>query len=578
MFCSEPNPDRLKRRHYVPGTVNLCSWPEIEPLFLELYNRPIASKNELIQFLLDSNELLAAMSEESARLYLALSVNTADEEAKQRFLQYNQEIVGNTTNWFERLDVKFLDDPHLQELDPDRYGQLIKLLNNKRNLFRKENIPLSLRESALFEKYNALTGGLTVDFDGQKRNLTQMALYLKSPDRDLRERAWRVAGDGRKAQREEIDGIYDELIKLRTQIAINAGFVNFRDYSHTAKNRFFYTPDDCFKYHEMVEAYVVPIVREQRAKRCAKLGLPTLRPGDLRVDLDGGEVERIFKGEEDLVESCATVLDRIYPELGNTLRLQRRSGNLDLTTRHNKSPVGFNMPFDETGISFIFMNATGTFHDAIVLLHESGHAIETIACSGEPLFYYRHTPQEWTECSSQSIELLALDHLDVFYADESKRKRAITDKLEDLLLSLVSAARMDAFQQWIYTHPQHTWGERTEYWNGLGERFEPGIDYEGLDEYLGFSWQSVLHLFVVPFYYIEYGITALSALQVLHQAIIHGQSAVDRWLNTMKLGSSRSVPDLYKTAGLTFALHGDVARDLVLWLGRCLDAGAIVRA
>ena len=571
MSCNNGIPERVKNRRYVPVDADLCRWEEVEPMVMELLGREIRSGADLERFIFDSSEFEAAIQEEAARSQLAISVDTADEAARERFNHLQENVFSRLSPLTDQLDKKLLESPYLDALDPVEYGQLKKVTENSKRLFREENVPLGVEDAKLIESYNGIAGGMSVEFDGKRLNLTQVAEKLKETDRGLRERAWRAIAACKAEYREKLDDVYDNMIRVRHQMALNAGFANFRDFRHAIYNRFDYTPQDCILFHETVEKVVVPALMKRRDRRKANMKLDVLRPWDMRVDELGRAPLRPFKDAKALIDACGAVLDRIYPDLGDDLRLLESYGNLDLDTRQNKAPVGFNMPLAETGVSFVFMNSMGTHYDFLVLLHESGHAIETRACSANPVQLYRNTPQEWGECASQAMELLGLDHLDVLYADEDTRNRCFSEKMEEILLSLVTTARIDAFQHWVYTNPEHTHAERNEKWLELSRRFPDGSDTSGLEPFLEISWQGIPHIFIVPFYYIEYGIAQIAAVQVYYRSRTAGQETVKQWLDTMKLGYSRSIPELYEAAGLKFIFHGEYMGRLVRFIEGELD-------
>lgn len=576
MKCLKPNPERLKRRRYTRPDIDLCDWEQVQEVFNELLNRPIDSAEQLEQYYLDVCDFLSALTEETCRIQLAISVNTADVEARDRFVHFNSNILAPASELTTQLDNRLLDSPYRNLLDPARYGQLIRLLQNSRNLFRVENVPLVLEDSQLMERFNALSGGLSVEFDGRRRNLVELSTYQERTDRSIREKAWRCGVQCRVEQCGAFNSLYGDMVRIRTQMARQAGFDNFRDYQHQRLNRFDYSPDDCTLFHELVERHAVPLLLERQQKRRHAMRVDTLKPWDLHVDPFGREPLHPFETQDELVSGCAKILDRIFPKLGDTLKQLDAHGNLDLMTRQNKAPVGFNMPFDETRVSYIFMNATGQHQDVVVMLHESGHAIETRACIGDSIVQYRHTPQEWGECASQSMELLALDHLDVFYPDPADRQRCILDQWESLLLSLVNTARIDAFQHWVYTNPDASPDDRADRWMSLMKRFPTGADPAGLEKYLRWSWQGIPHLYIVPFYYIEYGIAQLGAIQVFRHSRTGGQRFLERWFETMKTGYAEPIPVLYEKAGLEFVVHGNLAAELIQFVSEEIDRAEVI--
>ncbi|MFC1851877.1 M3 family oligoendopeptidase [candidate division CSSED10-310 bacterium] len=556
--------DKLwRKRLFLPAEVDLTSWKSIEPFYKDLLQRPIGNSQELAHLIRDFDEMGRALIEKNVRLHIATTVDTSDQEAARKLQYFNEEILSKLNDYTTRIIARFMENPYRYQLDPDLYGHLEKLYQNELDLYVEENVPLFLKAQNLIQRHSAIIGGITVEHDDQSYNLAKMSVYLQDPDRSVREAAWRAMGEEKIKVSEEVDEVFDELIKLRDKQARNAGFENFRDYRHQVYNRFDYTPVDCTRFHKTVLKHGVPVLKKIQQNRMKQLGITDLRPWDHDVDPGNLAPLKPFRTVQELVNGAATLLDSIYPQLGNRLRELDGQGNLDLVTRPNKAMVGYNSVLEETGSSFIFMNSVGLHSDLKVLIHEVGHAIEKSACLDRPFSEYRHAPMEWCELASQSHELLALDHLDTIYPSEADRKRCIANAMEDLIEFFPRIAKIDAFQHWLYTHPNHSRQERRQTWLTLCQKYGGLADYSGLEQHLEISWQIIAHLFLVPFYYIEYGIAQLGALQIWRNVRENGNRAMKRFLGALELGFSKPLPDLYHQAGIRFEFYGPLFAELI---------------
>jgi oligoendopeptidase F len=393
---------------------------------------------------------------------------------------------------------------------------------------------------------------MTVEFEGKERTLPEMGKFLREPERPLRERAWRATADRRLQDRERLDGIFDKMTPLRVEIAGNAGFERYTEYKFRDYHRFDYTPEDCRRYHETVGRLVVPLWRKVLERRRRAMRPDALRPWDTSVDPQGLPPLKPFEKPEELIDGVRKIFHRLDAQLGAQFDEMDRLGLLDLASRKGKAPGGYQSTLDEVRKPFIFMNAVGLDRDVTTLLHEGGHAFHSLAAAGDPLVNYRHAPMEFCEVASMGMELLASDHLDVFYNPEDL-KRSRREHLEGIAFILPWVATIDAFQQWLYAHPGHTRDERRDAWVETLGHFDGGIvDWTGLDDERGWLWHRQLHIFEVPFYYIEYGIAQLGALQLWTKARNDPAEALAGYKRALALGGSRPLPELFEAAGLTF--------------------------
>lgn len=554
---------------------NLDTWNEIEPLFEVLMKEAQAldSPEAIESWLLRQSELGAVLDEEYSRRYIAMTCDTASKEKEQAYLHFIENIMPRTKPYWDRLNRAYLQSPARKELDPNRYGVLDRDVANDVRLFREENIPLQTEDSKLSQQYQKICGSMTVTWKGGEKTLQQMAPFLEENDRAVREEAWRLISARRMQDREAIDDLLDGMIAVRQKIARNAGFENYRDYMHQAKARFDYTPQDCFAFHEAVEKEIVPLLARVRRERRADLGVDRLRPWDLGNDSKGRPPLRPFRDETRLEDGCQQIFDAVDPELGGQFRQMREKGLLDLGSRKGKAPGGYQSTLEEIRYPFIFMNAAGTDKDVYTLLHEGGHAFHAFAARHDPLLFYRHAPIEFCEVASMTMELMAYDHLEAFYSKE-EAERSRRHHTEQLLSLFPWIASIDAFQQWLYTTDDPSRGAREAKWVEIEARFSPEIDWSGLEPEHRAMWQRQLHIFQVPFYYIEYGIAQLGALQIWLKSKSGRKEAIRRYRAGLALGGSRPLPELFETSGARFDFSTATIAPIARAIGRELDSAA----
>ncbi len=429
-------------------------------------------------------------------------------------------------------------------------------------LFREENIPLGTELTKLGQRYNEICGAMMVEFDGEERTMQQMGKYLQVNNREIRENAYTTVGERRFQDAEEIDELYDSMISLRHQIAQNAGYDNYRDYIFDAKHRFDYTPADCEAFQDAVEAICVPLMRDVDEERCQTLELARLRMWDLGHDVHGRDPLRPFTEVEEMVAGTSRMFQRLSPELGEFFDSLRDGTSLDLDSRKGKAPGGYQLQRDHSRKPFIFMNATGLQRDLETMVHEAGHAFHSIYADDLPLVDYRSAPLEFCEVAAMSMELLTHEFLDEFYSEEDMQ-RAIRLHLEGIVSILPWIATIDAFQHWVYTTPGHSSEQRHAKWLELGERFGSELDWTGFEDWRRVGWQRQLHLFSYPFYYIEYGIAQLGALQMWLQYKENPAEALANYATAMKLGGSRPLPNLFEAGGMKFDLGRSTVQGLI---------------
>jgi oligoendopeptidase F len=544
-------------RRFLPSDLPAGEWKEIAPFFEDLEKRKLHSTKDLEQAFLDLSELLSAVEEEGAIRYIRMTCDTTSPEYEKAYLTFVEEVAPKVEEALHRLRVKFASAPAWKDLDPKRYLVLKRKWENAIAIFREENIPLKVEEEKLGQRYQKIFGAMTVEFEGRTQTLQQMAKYLEEPDRRTREKAWELISERRLKDKDELENIFEELLSLRQKRAENAGFENFRDFAFRERERFDYGPKECEAFHKGVEEAVVPLLRQLHKERAKRLGLKKLRPWDLLCDPEGRPPLSPFKEAEELVAGVQEIFLRLDPRLGELFRRMAELRLLDVANRPGKAPGGYQSTLTERRLPFIFMNAVGRDQDLWTILHESGHAFHTLLSRDEPLHMYRDPPLEFAEVASMGMELLASPFLDVFYHEEADRRRSLEEHLYGIVRLLCWVATIDAFQHWVYTHPGHSRAERHKAWVEIFQRFSGLEDWSGYEEVLEHEWHRQLHLFLAPFYYIEYGIAQLGALRLWGKAQEDRKRAIEKYIEALRLGGGKPLPELFSTAELPFDFGPD---------------------
>ncbi len=552
-----------KPRIYFKDDFDVTNWTDVEEKLNEILNFSINSAHDLITMLEKAGELNDIMSEEMAWRYITMTRFSDNPENAKKFNEFYANIVSKSIPYDFKLKKKFYESPYKNQLDTEKYAHLIKIISNEIELYREENIPLQIKEKELTSKYGERFSKLTVIYKGEEKTLSQLSVYQKDKDRKVREESWFLKMDKMLKEKEFFNKIFDEMKDLRIKQAKNAGFDNYRDYMHQAKGRFSYTPQDLLNFHNAVEKEVLPFLRELSEKRKKALNIKKLRPWDTAVDIDG-RVLKPYETIDEFIDKAIDILYELKPIFGIRLNMMKNSGFLDLENRKGKAPGGYNYPLQETGAPFIFMNAVKLHRDIVTLLHESGHAMHTFETKDIKIDAYKDVPSEVAELASMGMEFLSMQHWNKYYPDSQDLKKAQRDQLIGALKFLPWCMIVDAFQHWIYTNPNHTPQEREEYFISLIDRFSTGLDWDGLEKYKGLSWLFQLHIFEMPFYYIEYGMSQLGALSIYKNFKEKGnEKTLNDYINFLKLGYTKPVNQLYEAAGIKFDFSEKHIRELV---------------
>jgi oligoendopeptidase F len=551
-------------RAFVPAQIDLGDWSQCAPLFDQLDARApqCQSLADFERWILDQGELFAALDQEGSQRYIAMTCHTDSPEAEAAYLHFVEKVEPELKPRQFHLAKLFLAHPFRAQLDQHRYEVFDRDTALLVELFREENVPLQTEEARLGQQYQKLSGSLTVNFRGEEKTLVQMGRNLEEPNRALREEAWTLVAGRRLQEAEKIEEQFEALLKVREQIARNAGFPNYLAYAFRLNRRFDYTAEDCLKFHAAVDTEFMPVVRLLQAERKRQLGVDALRPWDTAVDPLNRAPLRPFVDVDEMVTRTQCVFDKVDAELAAGFAQMRELKLLDLANRKGKAPGGYQSTLAEARLPFIFMNSVGVQRDVETMLHEAGHAFHTLAAKHEDIYPYRSAPIEFCEVASMAMELLGNQHLEEFYAP-AEANRARKTHLEGIIAFFPWMATVDAFQHWIYSHPGHSRAERTAAWLALMDRFGGDVDWTGHESARANFWHRQLHIFLHPFYYVEYGIAQLGALQVWANSHRDPVKALRDYKAGLALGGSRPLPELFAAAGCRFDFSAETVRPLV---------------
>jgi oligoendopeptidase F len=540
---------------FVPDDFDASQWENIEPYVNDLLQRKLSCSSCLETLISDSSNLAEHISETGALFYIDMTCDTENDEKKNAFLNFVEYVRPKLSEFSDKLNRKIINHPSIEDL-PTRYDLMIRGIKSDIEIFRIENIPLGVKQTKLVTRAQGITGAMTVEFEGKERTFPEMKAYLESNDRKQRQNAWESMVKRWMQNSDELSEIFDKLIGIRHQISLNAGFESYTDYMFRAMHRFDYSVEDCLIFHKSIEEVCMPITKKINSERLSAFGLDTLSPWDVNEksgsgpDVAGKQPLRPFETVDEMVAKLSKLFHNMSNDLGIKFDKLVEMDTLDLETRKGKAPGGYQYYLEKSRIPFIFMNAAGLQGDLETMIHESGHAFHSLYCGHLDLIDERDYPIEFAEVASMSMELLTQPEWNIFYEKQDDANRARISHLEGVVFLLPWIATIDAFQHWIYANPKHTRDERKNQWISLRERFGSVMDWKGNEEFRELSWQQQGHLFGVPFYYVEYGIAQLGALQLWQTHRNNPEKALKSYSNAMKLGNTKTLPDLFAAAEL----------------------------
>ncbi|MEI2755260.1 MAG: M3 family oligoendopeptidase [Chitinophagaceae bacterium] len=560
-------------RHYLPVNFEIKDWEGLLPFFQELEEREIESVTALEQWLKDASELEAAISEEVCWRQIKMTCDTENKDLEASFTYFMMEIQPKMQPYSDRLNKKLLDSPFINELDTNKYFTYLRNVKKNIDLFEEKNIPLIAELNVLQQQFGVIAGKMTVNVNGQEYTLQQAARFLEDPDRNLREEVYHKINKRRLEDKVALNELFSTLLAKRNEVALNAGFKSYTEFRFLELGRFDYTPEDCFQFHEAVKVHVMPLVNELYEAKKKKLGLDTLRPWDIDAEPKGVKPLHPFESGTELTEKAINCFNQLKPFFGDCLQKMKTLGHLDLDSRKGKAPGGYNCPLAESGAPFIFMNAAGQLDDVTTMVHEGGHAIHSFLSHPLELNGFKDYPMEIAEVASMSMELFSMEYWNVFFKTPEELHRAKEQQLERVITIFPWIAIIDKFQHWIYKNPNHSVAERANAWIEISDEFtSPVLNYDGLDDYRSYGWQRQLHLYEVPFYYIEYGIAQLGAIGMWQQFKKDKEAALNHYINALSLGATTTLPKLFNAAGLEFNFSPEYISKLMRFVKSEMEA------
>ena len=544
------------QRSYIAKDIVLKTFEDVESYFKELLSRELSELGSYKKWLVDVSELEAFLEEDGAWRYIKMSIDTTNPALTESYTYFVTEIQPKLAPLSNQLNKKMMESAFHKELSEDpAYAIYFRSVGVQLDLFREENIAIEAYLSEKSQEYGSISAAQTIEHEGKNLTMQQASVHLKNQDEALRSQVYHKIATRRRQDIDTLNALYTDLIQKRHELAKNAGFDNYRDYMFQSMGRFDYTKEACFDFHEAVAQKVVPLVKEIQQKKLQKLGKSSFKPWDLEVDPDGKEPLKPFNSGNEMLEKTIEIFNQMDAYFGDCLHTMKEMGHLDLESKEGKAPGGYNYPLYEIGVPFIFMNSVGLHRDLVTMVHEGGHAIHSFLNRELTLTAFKNIPSEAAELASMSMELLSMKYWSAFYPNAEDLYRAREEHLEDILKVLPWIAQIDAFQHWVYTNPTHSIEERSAQWLALSKRFGTGLtDWTSFEDLQAHSWQRQLHLFEVPFYYIEYGIAQLGAIGVWKNSLENEAKAIEQYKAGLSLGYTRSLPEIYETAGVTFDL------------------------
>jgi oligoendopeptidase F len=561
-----PKKMELKKqaRTFLSEGLVIDSWETIKSYFVDLNERELNSAEDLAKWLLDRSELDAVLEEDAAWRYIRMTIDTRDESLNNAYTFFVTKIQPELAPYDDLLNRKLVECPYTESLKSDpAYAIYFKAVETALEIFREVNISLEAELNEKSQLFGSISAAQSIEHEGGQITMQRAAALMKETDEVLRKSVFEKMAVRRREDTEKLHVLFTELIEKRHQLSVNAGFKNFRDYKFKALNRFDYTKEDCFNFHQSVKTLIVPIVREIQAERLVKLGKSAFKPWDTEVDPEGKAPLKPFETGDEMLEGTVKMFHQIDSYFGECLEKMNEMGHLDLDSKAGKAPGGYNYPLYEIGVPFIFMNAVGAQRDLVTMVHEGGHAVHSFLSRDLALTGFKNLPSEVAELASMSMELLTMHLWSEFYATDEQLNRAKKEQLETILKILPWIAQIDEFQHWVYENPNHSISDRDAHWLKLCTEYGTGLtDWTGYEDQLATSWQRQMHLFEVPFYYIEYGIAQLGALGVWKNSLSDFGKAVEQYKDALRLGYTRSIPEIYATAGIKFDFTSDYLKEL----------------
>ena len=562
-----------QKRKFIPKDFRISTWETLEVFIHNLLHRTVSNTQELECWLIDRAELEAVVEEDMAWRYILMNCDTENETLSQSFNDFVTNIEPHLAKASNKLDEKLLALPQLNQINQEKYKIVIRGLKNRKELFREKNVDIIAQLQQMEQEFGSIASKMTITHNSKELTLQQAAVHLKDTDRDVRKKVFLAIQDRRLKDEDALNNLLTKLLKKRHECALNADFENFRDYKFKDLGRFDYTKEDCFEFHNSIKQTVPTVLSTIHLQRKNSLTLDELYPWDMDVDPNNAPPLQPFSTAEELIQKTLACFKEIRPNYADYIGRMVKEGYMDLDSRIGKAPGGFNYPLYESNIPFIFMNAAGTLQDVETMVHECGHAIHSCLTASLPLIEFKSLPSEVAELASMSMELISMEHWHHFFNNADDLRRAKRSQLEGCISVLSWVAIVDEFQHKLYEQPFHSVQEREEIWTSILSSYDTGIvNWKGLEKYKKSNWQRQLHIFEVPFYYIEYGIAQLGAIAIWRNYLQNPSETLNKYESFLKLGYTIPIPDLYKAAGIEFSFSKEYISELLSFVEKQLES------
>ncbi|MDB5477560.1 MAG: Oligoendopeptidase [Alphaproteobacteria bacterium] len=549
----------------------VTDWEGVQPFADDLLSREIDSPAEFERFLEDQNELDVILWDDYAWREIRATCNTEDKEAAQRLEEYEQNIAPPLAVLKDKIGRKILSSVYAPQYEKPGFAIMRQRLKDKEKVFHPDNTALANSISQNVAAVRALEGKRSVTLDGTDYTFEQAADMLSLNDRSKREEAWKATANRLAQDKTELDVIFDDMFRLRQAQAKNVGLENYRDYKYIELGRC-YTPSDSEKFYQGIKENVVPLLKTMHETRKENMGVTHLYPWDLLVDPLNRKPVKAFENAGDLVEKSQTMFDNIDPVFGAVFRSIKEKGHLDLMSRMGKASGAYLQPLYEKNIPFMYQNATGKMDGVGTISHEGGHAVHEVLMAPVGFKAYRDYPMEIAELGSMAMELISMDHWDVFYDNKEELLRAKREHLENIIVKLPWIGIVAEFQDKLYVDGNPGIEQRHELWEELRKQYDTGeVETTEYPHPTRTSWHKQNHIFSVPFYYIDYGIAQLGALQVWRNYKQEPEKALAQFKEGLTLGNTKSIKDVYETAGAKFDFSSEMQKELMQFVGEEIE-------
>lgn len=561
-------PVNTSKRTFLPQNLDFSQWQNLQPYYDKVEKETIRTKEELKAWLKHWDELSKAVDDYKVRLSIYTTINTNDEDTAKAYDEFMTQLQPRISAYENKFQLKLTESPFFEQIDDENFFPAFRQIKSDLKKYSAENDTLLGEEKILENEYTQIIGAQTFDYGGKQLPLDSLRVLLEDTNRARREQVFQIASKTTLQDSEKLDDLLSKLISLRHEIAKNAGFDNYISYKFAEWGRFDYSINDCRQMYKSIADIVVPLKTPITEERKRFLQLDVLRPWDHQVPLNDRPPLKPSENSEELLNKTIQCLYQLDEYFGAGLARLKEIGHFDLEPRLNKFKGGaYSCYLPETEVPFIFHNNNNTANDLTVLIHEGGHAIHSLLCTDMEYSLWKYAPLEIAEVASKAMELMSMEYWGIFYPNPEDLKQSKKAKLQDIIHGLCSCAESETFQFWMYENPTHSAEERhdkfTEYWKQYRSAL---TDYSGYENILNSAFQGNMAVYTVPLYDAAYCFSDFGAIALWRNYKKDSGLALKQYKTALSLGNTRTVPELYKAAGIEFNSSPEYIRELMDFL------------